>query len=62
VLGGLGRARIVPIAFEGSILVLQHSMPTKSKIIIVHSLEVSKKEFIALATPRVEDLKMFVIS
>jgi hypothetical protein len=43
VLEGLGRARMVPIAYEASILVLWHSMPAKVKI-IVHSLEVSKKE------------------
>jgi hypothetical protein len=46
VLEGLGRARMVPIACEGSILVFWHSTPTKAKIIIIHSLEVSKKEVI----------------
>ncbi len=47
---GLGRARGVPIAYEGSIIVLRHSMPTKAKKIIVNTLEVSKKKVIALAT------------
>jgi hypothetical protein len=47
VLQGLGRVQMVPIACEGSILALRHSNPTKGKIIIVHSLEVSKKEVIA---------------
>jgi len=43
VLGGLGRARMVPIAFSGSNLGLRHSTPTKAKI-LAHSLEVSKKK------------------
>ncbi len=44
VLGSLGRAGWVPIAFSGSILGFRHSMPAKAKIILVHNLEVSKKE------------------
>ena len=43
VLGSLGRARWVPIAFSGSNLGLRHSTPTKAKI-LAHSLEVSKKK------------------
>ncbi len=42
-LGNLGRARWVPIAFSGSNLGLWHSTPTKAKI-LAHSLEVSKKK------------------
>jgi hypothetical protein len=43
VLEGIGRTQMVPIAYEGSILVLRHSMPSIAKIKIGHSLEVSKK-------------------
>jgi len=43
VLGSLGRARLVPIAFSGSNLGFRHSTPTKAKI-LAHSLEVSKKK------------------
>jgi hypothetical protein len=49
-LEGLGRALMVPIACEGSIIALRHSIPTKAKIIIVHCLEVSKKEVMGLVT------------
>ena len=47
VLGSLGRAQLVPIAFSGSNLGFRHSTSTKTKT-LAHSLEVSKKKVTSL--------------
>ena len=61
VLGSLGRARLVPIAFSGSNLGLALQPQLRVKI-LAHSLEVSKKKVTSVSDNKLECLSLASLS